>query len=141
VITVQIVNTKVRKPPDWKAFGPNGVQGYWLKDLPSLQDRTVRQINDVMNNTRDIPDWLTKGRTVLCQKDPQNWDEVDNFRPISCFPLMWKLMEDIISDVMYELLVEKSYLPLKQKGCKKKIRDTKDQFLIDKSILRDGRNA
>ena len=30
-------------------------------------------------------------------------------------------------------------LPVKQKGCKKKSRGTKDQFLIDKKILRDCR--
>ena len=30
-------------------------------------------------------------------------------------------------------------LPVEQKGCKKKIRGTKDQLLIDKTILRDCR--
>ena len=63
-------------------------------------------MNDMINNKKDIPDWLTKGRTVLCQKDLQKGDAVDNFRPISCLPLMWKLMTGIISDVMYEILVE-----------------------------------
>ena len=46
-------------------------------------------------------------------------------------------MTDIISDVMYEFLVESDCLPLEQKGCKKKQRGAKDQLLIEKAILRD----
>ena len=139
VVTEEMMKNKVRKLPNWKAPGPDGVQGYWLKNLPSLHDRIVRQMNDMINNNKDIPDWLTKGRTVLCQKDPQKGDAVDNFRPISCLPLMWKLMTGIISDVMYEFLVESDYLPLEQKGCKKQSRGAKDQLLIDKAILRDSK--
>ena len=77
-------------------------------------------MNDMINNNKQALDWLTKGRAVLCQKDPQKGDAVDNFRLTSCLPLMWKLMTSIISDVMYEFLVENDYLPLEQKGCKKK---------------------
>ena len=139
VVTEEMMKNKVRKLPNWKAPGPDGVQGYWLNNLPSLHDRNVRQMNYMTNNNKDIPDWLTKGRTVLCQKDPQKGDAVENFRPISCLPLMWKLMTGIISDVMYEFLGESDYLPLKQKGCKKKSRGTKDQLLIDKAILRDSK--
>ena len=95
----------------------------------------------MINNKKNIPDWLTKGRTVLCQKDPQRGDAVDNFRPISCFPLMWKLMTGTISDVMYEFFVESDYLPLEQKGCKKKSRGAKDQLLIDKAILWDSKKS
>jgi len=36
-------------------------------------------MNDMINNNKDIPDWLTKGRTVICHKDPQKGDAVDNF--------------------------------------------------------------
>ena len=139
VVTVEMMKKKVRKLLNWKAPEPDGEQGYWLKNLPSLHDRIVRQMNDMINNNKDIADWLTKGRTVLCQKDPQKGDAVNNFRPISCLPLIWKLMTGIISDVMYEFLAESDYLPLEQKGCKSKIRGAKDQLLIDKPILRDSK--
>ena len=64
-----MMRNKVRKLPNWKAPGPDGVQGYWLKNLPSLHHRIVRKMNDMINNAKSIPDWLTKGRTVLFQKD------------------------------------------------------------------------
>ena len=47
-------------------------------------------------------------------------------------------MTGITSDVMYEFLVESEYLPLEQKGCKKRSRRAKDQLLIEKAILRDS---
>ena len=39
MVTVEMMENKVRKLPKWKAPGPHGVQGYWLKNLPSLYDR------------------------------------------------------------------------------------------------------
>ena len=53
---------------------------------------------------------------------------VDNFRPISCLPLMWKLMTGIIYDVMYEFLVESDCLPLEQRGCKEKVEALKTSY-------------
>ena len=67
-------------------------------------------MNDMINNAKNTPDWLTKGRTMLYQKDSQEGNAVDNFRPISCLPLTWKLMTDIISDVLYEFIVESGYV-------------------------------
>ena len=104
------------------------MQGYWLKNLPSLHDRIVRQMNDMVNNNKDTPDWLTKGRTVLCQKYPQKGDAVDNFRLRSCLPLIWKLMTGIISDVMLEFLVESDYSALEQRVARRKVKVLKTSY-------------
>ena len=58
-------------------------------------------------------------------------------RPISCLPLMWKLMTGTIAGSIYNFLDMNNKLPVEQKGCRKKSRGTKDQLLIDKTILRD----
>ena len=84
-----------------------------------------------------IPEWLTKGRTVLCLKDIAKGNAVDNYRPISCLPLMWKLLTGIIAETMYGHLEGNDILPEEHKDCKRKCRGTKDQLLIDKVILRD----
>ena len=49
----------------------------------------------MISNWMDIPKWMTTGKTILCQKDPDKGNAVDNYRPISCLPLMWKLMTGI----------------------------------------------
>ena len=90
-------------------------------------------INDLINNRVTIPVWMTTGRTVLCQKDQERGSAVDNYRPISCLPLAWKLMTGIIADSMYE----NDVLPVEQRGCRRNSRGTKDQLLIDKMVLAD----
>ena len=39
--------------------------------------------------------------TVLSQKDPANGSGVDNFRLISCLPLMWELMTGMLAEKVY----------------------------------------
>ena len=68
-----------------------------------------------------------------------NGNSVDNFRPITCLPLMWKLRTSIISEVMYCFMENENLLPEEQKCCRRKSRGMKDQLLIDKTILKDCR--
>ena len=88
-----------------------------------------------------MPDWLTHGRTILCQKDRTKGNAVDNYRPISCLPLMWKLLTGIISEHLYRYLEEEKILPEEQKGCERNSRGTKDQVLLDKALIRDWKRS
>ena len=94
-------------------------------------------MNRILMGEDDLPEWMTHGRTVLCQKDPQKGNIADNYRPITCFPLMWKLLTGVIAEEMYNYLEREKILPEEQKGCKRGIRGTKDQLLIDKTVLKD----
>ena len=85
----------------------------------------------------ELPDWLTYGRTVLNQIDRTTGNAKDNYRPISCFSLMWKLFTGIISEYVYIFLGEEKILPEEQKGCKRNSGGSKDQVLLDKALLRD----
>ncbi|XP_063592543.1 uncharacterized protein LOC134769733 [Penaeus indicus] len=138
-IATEMVIQQTRKIPNWKCPGPDGVQGYWLKSFTALHERIADQLNDMINNEVEIPKWMTTGKTVLCQKDPGKGNAVDNYRPISCLPLMWKLMTGIISNVLYDFLEDADKLPNEQKGCRGRSRGTKDQLLIDKTVLNDCR--
>ena len=80
---------------------------------------------------------MTYGKTVFCLKDPKKGNAVENYRPISCLPIMWKLLTGILANEMYEFLDKNNIFPEEQKGCKRKSRGTKDQLLIDKAVLKD----
>ena len=138
-ISEVMVKKQCKKIPNWKAPGWDGVQGFWIKRLDTMHGRIASQLNEILNGTARLPEWMTYGRTVLCQKDPANSIAVDNFRPISCLPLMWKLTTGILADNMYDYLERERILPEEQKGCRKGRRGTKDQLLIDKAILKDCR--
>ena len=62
---------------------------------------------------------------------------MSNFRPITCLPIMWKLLTRIIGAELYNDLEGKNLLPEEQKGCRRKSRATKDQLIIDKMILKN----
>ena len=47
---------------------------------------------------------MTHGRTVLCQKDPKKGNAAENYRPIKCLPLMWKLLTGMIAEETYKYL-------------------------------------
>ena len=59
----------------------------------------------------DLPEWMTHGPTVLCQKDPQIVNTADNYRPITCLPLMWKLSTGVKAEEMYNYLEREKILP------------------------------
>jgi len=70
----------------------------------------------------------------LCQKDPRKGNAVENYRPITCVPLIWKPMTGLIAAHMYDYLERENILPDEAIGCKQKNRGTKDYFLIDITI-------
>ena len=136
-ICVEKIRKQCRKTPNWKAPGRDGVQGYWIKNLSSLHERVSSQMNRILMGEDDLPEWMIHGRTVLCQKDRQKGNTADNYRPITCLPLMWKLLTEVIAEEMYNYLEREKILPEEQKGCKRGSRGTKDQLLIDKTVLKD----
>ena len=58
----------LRKMTNWKTFGPDSVQGYWLKNLTPSKDKFVVYLQDCLDSGV-VSEWLTKKRTVLIQKD------------------------------------------------------------------------
>jgi len=58
-----------------------------------------------------------------------------NFRPITCLPTMWKLFSFILGEFIYKYFDDHCLLPVKQKGCRKGSKGTKDHLLVDKLIL------
>ena len=91
-ILTEIITKQVKKIQHWKIPGPDGVQGYWLKILTALHECIAKQMDDIISNRENIPEWMALGKTVLYQKDSSKGNAVDNYRLILCLPLMWKLM-------------------------------------------------
>ena len=86
-ITIEDIRTGVSKMANWKAAGPDLVQGYWFKKLPGLHARLQLHLQDCVN-LGNVPEWIVKGRTVLIQKDAMKGTQADNYFPITCLPIM-----------------------------------------------------
>ena len=84
---------------------------------------------------------MTLADPVLCQKDPNKENAVDNFRPISCLPLMWKFMTEAAAESIYNFLDVNDKLPVEQKGCRKKVEGQKiNYYLIIRYRVTVGRD-
>ena len=80
---------------------------------------------------------MTSGRTVLILKDPSKGTVPSNYRPITCLPILWKLLTAIIARNLNDHLETESLIGEEQKGCRAGMRGTKDHLLLDKYILQD----
>ena len=80
---------------------------------------------------------MTHGRTVLCQKYQRKDYAVEKYCPITCLPLMGKLLTGVIVEDMYDYHKQEKLLPEKQKGCRQGSPETKDQLLIENNVLKD----
>ena len=121
--------------PNWRAPGKDGIQGYWIKNLTILHERITVQISKILIGDDSLPAWMTHGRTIFCLKDPRKGNAVENYCPITCLPLMGKLLPGAIAEDMYNYLEQEKLFPGEQKGCRRGSRGTKDQLLIDKTCV------
>ena len=126
----------LKKMPNWKAPGPDGVQGYWLKNFKSVLESLRLHLSECLEGAT-VPDWMTNGRTVLIQKEKSKGNVASNYRPITCLPLVWKLMTGIVADEIYRHLDESDVLSEEQKSCRRKMRGTNDLLYIDNMIFRE----
>ena len=78
----------IRKMSNRKSPGPDNVQGFWLKNFTTTHGRLLNNLAQFIEEG-NVSDWITKGRTVLIQKDKSKGN-VANYRPITGLPLVWK---------------------------------------------------
>ena len=105
---------KLKSVPNWKSPGPDTG---WRHGNPS--------------------EWLYPGRPTLIIRNKSKGSVVDNYRPILCFNLLWKLLTGIFADYVYGHLSKNQLLPDQQKVCRKGSRGAKDHLSLDKAIVRN----
>ena len=59
------------------------------------------------------------------------------FRSIKWLPIMWKVFAGILAEQVYGHMEREKLLSDKQKGCRRHIRGTKDQLMIDKMLIKN----
>ena len=139
-IEVTKLKKQVRKIPNRKSPGPDGVQGYCIKNLSNLHGNIALQLDRCLQENNMLS-WMVTGKTLLCVKELEKGNAVANFRPITRLPLLWKLLTGILAEELYEHLEQANILPQEQKGCRKGSRGTKDQLLIDKMIVKNSKKC
>ena len=120
----------------WRSPCPDLVQGFWLKNFSSLHERVRLKLKECLDSGF-VPSLLTRGRTSLLQKDKSKGNVASNYRPVTCSPLMWKLLTGVIADQIYVHLDQEKLLPEEQEGCRKGSRGTNDLLYIDRAVINE----
>ena len=58
-----------------------------------------------------VPEWLTKRKTTLIQKDPSKRTVPNNYTPITCLLMMWKILTPQIREEIYYSLTSRGFFP------------------------------
>ena len=135
-ISDENLRARVKKMANWSSPGNDGLHAFWLKHLSSTHSRIAIQLQECIT-LASVPVWMTTGKTFLLVKDPDKGMLPGNFRPITCLPIMWKLLTGLLSGAIYDHLLSHSLFPDEQKGCRSMSRGCKEQLLIDKLILKN----
>ena len=86
--------------PDWKGARPDKIQEFWLKSFTAAVHEVLGTISNECTEVRDVPRWLIEERTILVMKDSNKGTEAENYKPIACLNLIWKLLTGVISEKM-----------------------------------------
>ena len=82
---------------------------------------------------------MTKGKTILIQKDPSKGTAPNNYRPITCLLMVLKKLTAQIKEEIYYSLTSHGLFPEEQKGCRKGSRDAAELLYIDQHILSESK--
>ena len=102
---------------------------FGLKKFTSISNRLTTEMNRCLQEA-DTPEWITKGKTTLIQKDLKRGTVPNNYRPITNLPIMWKIQTAQIREEIYNSLIIHGLFPEKQKGCCKGTRGTGNYYII-----------
>ena len=66
-IEIKKVKKQIRKIPNCKSLGSDGVQRYWIKSLSNLHNNIALQLRRLLQEN-NFPKWMVTGKTLLCIK-------------------------------------------------------------------------
>ncbi|CAK1602767.1 unnamed protein product [Parnassius mnemosyne] len=132
LITPDDVAEAVRRAPNWKSPGLDGLHHYWLKGFMVCHAVLARQFQEALDQ-KSLPSLFTTGITHLVPKDRDSTDP-SKYRPITCLPTIYKTLTSILSARIIRHLNSNQVMSRAQNGCRGGGRGTKEPLLIDAVI-------
>ena len=112
-IDIDFLKTTLKKSI-LKTPGHDGIHGFWFKKFISIHDRQSLEMNRCLQGV-NIPKWMTKGKTTLTRKDLIKGTAPNNYRLITCLPMMWKILTAQIGEEIYYSQTSRGLFPKEQK--------------------------
>ena len=138
-IHIKLLKKTLIKISNLKTPGHDGVHGFWFKKFNSIHDRLALEMNRCLQDAQ-VSDWMSKGQIKLIQEEPSKGTAPNNYRPITCLPMMWKILTAQIKKDIHNSLTSRGLFPDEQKGCRKESRGPAELLCIDQHILNESKN-
>ena len=127
---IDLLKTTLKRISNRKAPGHDGIHAFWSMKFISILSRLALEMNVCLEGAQEY-EWMTKGNITLIQKDPSKGTAQNNYRPINCLPMMWKILTAQIREKIYYSLTSRRLFPDEEKGCRKGSRGTAELLYID----------
>ncbi|CAH2088774.1 unnamed protein product [Euphydryas editha] len=128
-ISSENVADAVRRAPNWKSPGIDGLHHYWLKGFSVCHATLARQYQEAIER-RTLPNLFTTGITHLAPKSTNTADPT-NYRTITCLTSIYKTLTSVLSCKISRHTDEFNILSAAQNGCRGGGRGTKELLIID----------
>ena len=132
------VKSKIKSFGFWKSPGIDSLQNYWWHKFPASHNQLTKIYNEMLRNPDDIPTWIFKGITRLVPKTTDTKNPA-NYRPITCLPIVYKILSSILTSRMVEHLQTNNLIPEEQKGGIADCYGCIDQLIINSMVLDDAK--
>lgn len=134
-ITLEDLTTVIKNTQNWKSPGTDQIQNFWYKQFTSTHKYLTIQINWVIENPQQMPQFLTYGKTYIQPKNRKT-ENPANYRPITCLQTLYKIITAAICKKIDKHLQEYNIMTEEQKGCRKNSQGCKEQLIIDSIIMK-----
>jgi len=124
---------------NWKSPGIDNIQNFWWNKLTVFHNKTAQIMNSIVKDPTTCPNWFTTGRTTLVPKKAETRNP-SNYRPITCLPIVYKILTSIITSRMAHHIQANSIIPTEQKGNASNTFGTIDQLIINKMIMEEAKH-
>ena len=74
---------------------------------------------------------MVTGKTLLCVKELEKGNALANVRPITCLPLLWKLLTGILAEELY-ILSKQTYYHGNKRDAEKEAEGQKTNYSLIK---------
>ena len=114
-LTPDIMHEALRRTPNHKAAGPDGVPRFVLKHMPHAFHETLHLLFEALAETGITPPTWLQSHTILLYKkgDPTL---LDNYRPITLANAIYKLWTTCIVILATDYIESRKILTLEQEG-------------------------
>ena len=124
------------KRKNWSAPGIDGIQNFWWKKFPSIQENLLKIMNIWTEKPDQMPKWLASGKTFLIPKS-NKLDKPSEYRPITCLNTIYKIFTGLIAGYLKNHVMINEVWDKEQLGAREHVLGTIDQLLVDQCIMEE----